>query len=145
MRCCGLLHGGAFGQTSSCRAPPFATTASSKPRRRDGGYRLAGEFLESVRRDLAPSTGGDGSVNRAAEDPPNGGGPAGRLQRPEEQDEGVLLGRAQPDREAAVVGGDHLLQGGGRAVVEVGRAPGEAAQRRNFDLAESSRQTEISK
>src|SRR2546430_16611736 len=106
MRCCGLLHGGALGQTSSCRAPPCATTESSKPRRRDGGYRLAGEFLESVCRDLAPSIGGDGSINRDGGGPPNGGADC-RLQRPKEPNEGVPLCLAQADREAAVGAGGH--------------------------------------
>src|SRR5467141_3061678 len=48
------------------------TTEPSRPRRRDGGYRLAGEFFGSVRGESAPSTGGDASINRMVEHPRTG-------------------------------------------------------------------------
>src|SRR3989442_11218892 len=46
---------------------------------------------------------------------PRTGVPAGRLQRPEVQDEGLLLGRAEPDREPVGAGGGRLPPGCGRA------------------------------
>ncbi len=63
-----------------------------------------------------------------------GQGAAGRLQRPQEGDEILLLLRAQVEVEARVVEVDGVQQRCGRTIVEVGRARGQTAKDRTFEL-----------
>src|SRR5262245_34781446 len=60
----------------------------------------------------------------------------GLLQRTEESDEVVPVLSDDPRAEALVVEIDHLAQIGGRSVVEVRSARGQAAQDRALELAD---------